>query len=396
MSLRDYIHERLLSICAILGLAAVLSPLLVLFGIKCGIISTMTRRLVQDPRNLEITPVGSSRYDQKWFSALKNRPETAFIIPQTRSIAANMILQSQVSGAYRTVVVDLIPTDKGDPLVSNWAKVPVDNRSIVLSEPAARKLNITGTGSITGRIGRSVSGIKQDATIDLRVIDVLPLEAMQREAAFVRLPLLEATEDYRDGIASPDFGWPGKPSPDHERVYPSFRLYARDIYDVSALRNFLTEKGIEVYTRAEEIDVVRNLDRSFSLIFQLIALVAVFGYFASMTSNVLANVNRKKRHLGVTRLIGFSTGNIIWFPIIQSILTSILGTLTAIGLYIFVESLINRTFGKYLATGEYVCRLQFFHFFTATALTVTMAMIASIYAAYQVSKIEPSEVIRDV
>ena len=40
MSLRDYLHERLLSACAILGLAAVLAPLLVLFGVKSGIINT--------------------------------------------------------------------------------------------------------------------------------------------------------------------------------------------------------------------------------------------------------------------------------------------------------------------------------------------------------------------
>ncbi len=92
LSLRDYSYERLLSACTILGLAAVLAPLLVLFGVKSGIINTMVDRLVQDPRNLEISPVGSSRYDQNWFTAVGNRPGVAFIIPQTRSIAANIIL----------------------------------------------------------------------------------------------------------------------------------------------------------------------------------------------------------------------------------------------------------------------------------------------------------------
>ena len=49
LSLRDYLHERLLSACAVLGLAAVLAPLLILFGVKFGVVETLTERLRNDP-----------------------------------------------------------------------------------------------------------------------------------------------------------------------------------------------------------------------------------------------------------------------------------------------------------------------------------------------------------
>ena len=49
LSLRDYLHERLLSACAVLGLAAVLAPLLILFGVKFGVVETLTERLRSDP-----------------------------------------------------------------------------------------------------------------------------------------------------------------------------------------------------------------------------------------------------------------------------------------------------------------------------------------------------------
>ncbi len=225
---------------------------------------------------------------------------------------------------------------------------------------------------------------------------VLPIEAFPREAAFVRLGLLEATEDYRDGRGTEAFGWPGQARPPGPREYPSFRLYARSIYDVATLREMFFEQGLEVYAKVEEIEVVRSLDRSFTLIFRLIAIVAVFGYFASMASNVLASVNRKSRHLGVTRLIGFSTGSIVWFPIVQSLATSILGTVTAICFYLVVEVLINRLFSQYLSAGEYVCRLSLGHLTVALGFTVAMSIMASAYAAFRVAKIEPSEVIRDV
>ena len=396
MALKDYFHERLLSACAVMGLSAVLAPLLVLFGVKSGIINTMSDRLIQDPRNLEISPVGSGRYDADWLAALSKHPKVAFVIPQTRSIAASMILYQQKDKQVRSVVVSLIPTAEGDPLLKQWGRIPTDRTQVVLSEPAARKLNVKAGQEITGQVGRSVAGSKQQVSVKLHVAAVLPLEAFTREAAFVRLALLEATEDYRDGRGSKIFGWPGKPRPPGQRVYPSFRLYARSIYDVAAVRNYLVDQGLEIYTKAEEIEVVKSLDRSFGLIFGLIAVVAVFGYFASMASNVLANVNRKSRYLGISSLIGFSTANIIWFPILQAVATSVFGTFAAVIFYLIAESLINGMFGDFLAAGEYVCRLSLGHMAMALLLTVVLAMLASAYGAFRVSRIEPSEVVRDV
>ena len=396
LSLKDYFHERLLSACAVLGLAAVLAPLLLLFGVKSGIINTMADRLIEDPRNREVTPIGSGRYGEDWFSVAAKRPGVAFVIPQTRSIAASMVLYNGEGEKPRSVVVDLVPTGEGDPLLEKWGRIPKNETSVVLSNTAARKLNVAAGQEVIGRVGRAVAGIKEQVTIRLKVDAVLPIEAFPREAAFVRLGLLEATEDYRDGRGSEAFGWPGQARPPGPREYPSFRLYARSIYDVATLRDMFFEQGLEVYAKVEEIEVVQSLDRSFTLIFRLIAIVAVFGYFASMASNVLASVNRKSRHLGVTRLIGFSTGSIVWFPIVQSLATSILGTVTAICFYLVVEVLINRLFSQYLSAGEYVCRLSLGHLTVALVFTVAMSIMASAYAAFRVAKIEPSEVIRDV
>jgi len=396
LSLRDYAHERLLTLCAVLSLAAILAPLLVLFGVKSGIINTMADRLVKDPRNLEISPIGSGRYGREWFETHGGLAEVAFLIPQTRSIAANMILSNLSGNQPHTLAVDLIPTGEGDPLLEQWGQIPANDRAVVLSASAARKLNLNVGQTIVGRVGRSAAGKKEQVTVDLKVAAVLPIEAFSRDAAFIRLALLQATEDYRDGFSSKVFDWPGKTVPAGPREYPSFRLYARSIDDVSLLRDRLESQGLEIYTRAEEIEVVRSLDRSFSLIFKIIAIVAVCGYFASMASNVLANVNRKNRHLGITGLIGFSTKIIIWFPVVQAVATSILGTGLAAGLYLISEWVINRLFVQYISKGEYVCRLSFSHLMMAFLLTLILSILASGYAAFRVAKIEPSKVIRDI
>ena len=91
---RDYRREFLLSACAVLGLAAVLTPLLVLYGVKFGVVQTLTDRLRNDPRNLEISPVSSGRFTDDDIMKLKAHPRVAFVIPRTRVISAVMELRS--------------------------------------------------------------------------------------------------------------------------------------------------------------------------------------------------------------------------------------------------------------------------------------------------------------
>ena len=158
LSLKDYLHERLLSACAVLGLAAVLAPLLLFFGVKSGIINTMADRLIEDPRNREVTPVGSGRYGEGWFSVAAKSPGVAFVIPQTRSIAASMVLHNREGRKHHSVAVDLIPTGEGDPLMEKWGRVPENETTIVLSDSAARKLGVAVGQEVIGKVGRLVEG----------------------------------------------------------------------------------------------------------------------------------------------------------------------------------------------------------------------------------------------
>lgn len=243
----DYWHERLLSACAILGLAAILAPLLVLLGVHHGIISAMTERLLNDPRTLEITPVGSGKYGPEWFAELRALPGVAFVVPQTRSIAATINLsplrpdgrQAAASGGSvvaRQVVTPLTASAQGDPLLLRWKQPAVEWRyppndsgpdgreadvpergspagfpvaGVVLSESTARKLGASAGALIEGRVDRVRAGKREAATLPLRVLSVLPAEAQGTDMLYVPLELLVATEDYRDGKAVPFLGWPG-------------------------------------------------------------------------------------------------------------------------------------------------------------------------------------------
>lgn len=623
----DYRRERLLSLCSILGLAAVLAPLLVLYGVKFGVVTTMVSRMRSDPLTLELSPVSSGHFTQDFFTSLRQEPGVAFVLPRTRSIAATMQLSNTAGdGTRRTVVCSMEPTAAGDPLLArygceapvmalregkqaspdrgtapaqdgearsslmdrlgavllpeahaqpaeeaqktpaaqkkpeaakhaplrnagaqkheapaaakaggtranpavpdgknhsagqNRAKVapedallpavsplalPGENQKpaadpdsqpaapekagaqakapagdghreaadtkpaaqeeapaqenpapalragektsadadtpapgakhashgltprgaagkepapltgglnendatlrlsgVVLSEEAAARLHVKKGDTVIGRVERANRGKISAARVKLVVTGVLPLAAQQKAMAYIPLPLLEATEDFRDGRAVPELGtengWTGEPRPAGERVYPGFRLYVKDLGDVLTLRARLAAKGVDTYTHAEEIAQIESLEKALNAVFLAICAAAALGFFASTASSAMASVKRKERTLGLLELTGFSTGSLMLFPLIQVELTAFFGTLLASGAYLGFSWLINHLFASSLQGLESVCLLLPRHFGMALACAMGLSFLAAFGPALKSTRIQPSEVIRDV
>jgi putative ABC transport system permease protein len=390
---RDYYNEWQMSGFFVLALAAVLGPMMVLFGLKFGIIGSMLGNLIDDPRNREIRPVGSGRYDMVWVDKLRARPEVSFIIPRTRSIAATMQLKSPQ--ASRIVPVELIPTDRHDPLLRDLA-VPQGLDQLVLSEAAAKKLDVGPGENIDGSLSRRYLGKSERVHIELQVVDVAPPGRFGRDGAFVSLALAEAAEDFRDGRAVAALEWSGSEPDDGLRTYPSFRLYTRSIYDVSPISAALEKLGIEVHTRAADIEIVRNMDQNLTAVFWVIAVIGLLGFSFSLGASLWANVDRKRKELSVLRLVGFRTGDIVWFPMIQSLYTAVLGWMTASAIYLGVSFTINKMFSDQLQRGDTVCTLLPEHFLIALGLTIASAFLAAAMAGYRAARIEPSEGLREI
>jgi len=383
-----------MSACFILGLAAVLAPLMVLFGVKFGIITNMMTSLSEDPGKREIRPLGSSRYTSEWFASVRARPEVAFVVPRTRTLAATVELRSR--SAPFIVPAELIPSGKGDPLLASSPHKPRGLRRIVLSDAAARKLNVAPGADIHASLARQYGGQRERVEFTLQVGGIAPPAAFARPAAFTSLELLLAAESFRDGRAVPEFGWAGGPPVDAARSYPSYRLYARSIYEVAGLAQLLSDQGEKVKTNADEIETVLSVDRNLSIVFWIIAIAGMIGFSLSLSASLWANTDRKRRELSVLRLVGFASGGIILFPAFQSLFTAVLGWLGAVLVYLVLEAVINALLGAHLEAGQSVCFLLPLHFAAALALTLVAALIAALLGGLRAARIEPSDGLRDI
>ena len=390
---RDYVHEWQMSFCFVLALAAVLGPMMVLFGLKYGIVGAMVDQLVEDPGNREIRPVSSGRFDRAWLDSVRKRPDVAFLVPRTRSIAATIELSSEASS--RLVRAELIPSDKGDPMLSPQDERPEGVTRIVLSRAAAEKLQVEVGDTLDGSVARKYLGRKERVHLPLTVAAVAPARAFSRDGAFVSLTLLEALEDFRDGRAVPRMGWDGDRE-NSARTYPSFRLYARSIYDVAGLRDAFANLGVDVYTHAADIELVQRMNRNLTAIYWVIAVIGLLGFSLSLGASLWANVDRKRKELSVLRLVGFRTMDIAWFPMVQALYTAILGWALAVGLYLAVAGVINEMMASQLGDGQQVCRLLLHHYAIALGLTCAAAVIAAGLAGLRSAHVEPSASLRDL
>ena len=578
LALKDMFHEKIITINLILGTAAIIAPLLILFGIKFGIIETMSNRLVNDPKNLEIRPISSQSFTMSWFDEVIKNDKIDFIIPMTRQLSSSAQIKSLEPSA-KMVVADIFATNFGDPLIlKNGGLIP-DINSCVINDSLAKDTGLKEGDSLQCSVTRYVKNKIQKASIRLKVIAVLSPRAGFIKSIYVPLEVVENIEKYKDGLSVSQWGWKGniseaysiydgvfialpKPLNRAEQIrllsgtgfayineiacsaaekkagytfsdkdnlyfikpaknssindenigslkiklrgkkaklfpwaevvnavldnntsikilalpssmkniksmtlytnkitkdktilkvlskqkelmlplnilkldinstyyfmkaesigklallkqrnlmydnnikkillarkgYASFRIYAKTLQDVEPLKNFFENKGINVSTKTERIHEVQKLDKYLTLVFWLIAIVGVFGGATTLSASLYSSVERKRKELSILRLLGLSGGMIFRFPIYQGTFISISGVSIALIFFIIMSTIINELFQTHLQNGESFCTLTAIHILMVYSIAVFLAIVSSMIAAYQATKMDPAEAMRN-
>lgn len=394
LALQDLWHDRKVSLCIAASLVAVIAPLLLLFGLKHGVVSQLQDELLRDPRNLEVKMLSNGNYDTAWIERLRLRPETGFALGQTRSLntQADLLIGMQrfVEGA------EIIATEPGDPQLNLASLTPVGNQ-VILSASAAQRLQAKVGDSVQLRALRRLEGVNERGEMTLTVLAVLDGARFGRAAGFVAPPLLLDLERFRDGYQVSAFGVvTGKPQGNLQPLYARARVYARDIDQVAPLEHWLNEQHIETSSRLADIDNVKAINHVLGLIFGVIAVAALIGCVASMVGAFLANIDRKRKSLAVLRLLGFKRRAVGGFVVLQALVLSLAGYVGGLGFYAVGSHLFDYLLGSSQATGTFVCHITVWHGVAALLLTFLVAALVAVIGALRAINIQPAESLREL
>ena len=393
LAIRDLIYDRKIALCIVFSLVSVIAPLLLLFGLKNGIVTQLNNQLLNDPRNLEVRMVGNGNYPLNWFDNLSNQSGVGFSIPLTRSLntQADLVMDGQhfVSNA------EIIPTANHDPLLEQ-SVIPQNDNELVLSASAAAKLNVRQGDTIRLFVSRKRNGQNEKARLTMAVVGVISDTKFARPAAFVPLSVLVAMEDYRDGFRVPllnaEEGEAAKPR-DH---FAKARIYAADIDAIPALDTWFRSQNIDVVTQKSQIESVKAISYVLSVIFAVIAWVSLLGCIASLIGAFIANIDRKRKDMAVLRLLGFRQGAVTLYIILQALLLTTVAFCCGLSLYAIGSQLFNYLLGAHLPEQGFISYLSGWNLVIAFMSSLVIALLVAGIGALRAVNIQPAESLREI
>jgi len=394
LAARDLWFDRKVSICIAASLVAVIAPLLLLFGLKYGVVSHLRETLTKDPYNLEVRMLGNGQFSQAWFDGLKALPASGFVMPLTRSLntQADLLRDSQ----HFVANAEVVPSGPGDPLLGGLMP-PQSRTEVLISASASQHLGVRAGDSLRLLVLRQLKGQSERGQLEVQVKGVLTPEAFSRPAVLVSLDLLVAMEDFRDGFQVPLWGLDsGSPRPDSPRHFAKARLYATDLDQVEVLADWLSAQQIESITRQREIESVKAIDRVLGGIFAVVAWIAVMGCVASLSGAFLANIERKRRDLALLRLLGFRRSAAAGYVMLQAVLLTCVAFAIGYWAYVVGSHIFNQTLSVHLAEGSFVCKLEPIHLLIAFSSALLSASLVAAIGGYRAIQIQPAESLRDL
>jgi putative ABC transport system permease protein len=383
--------ERRLALCTVLGMAAVLAPLVVLAGLRAGVVEGVREALLQDPHAREILSGGNREYAAAELDRLRGRHDVGFLVPRLRWTIPDVVMWAADRADDEPVYLRLIASGRGDPLLQPGEE-PASFNAVVLSAAAAAKLNVGRGAELLTRIDRSSRELgRETVELHLTVQAVAAPAAEASPAAFVTLGFATFKEDFQDFVAAaPPLG--STPPARARASYAGFRLYARRLDDVPELDADLNRLGFDVNSQAaSKVASLLAIDHGLGLLLMLVAALGGSGYLLALGATLWASVERKRSAFAVLRFLGMRTAALTALPVLQSIALAIFGAGLAVAAAAAAAAVINHLFAGSLGLDRPLCRITAMTAFGAVALTIAGSVLAAAAAGARLSRIEPWE-----
>ncbi len=395
LSLVELLRERDRSAVLLLLITTMLVPSLVLLGLRTGYIETEQNKIETDPKGLGLFPGNfDTRYDSQWIDRMRNQPQVRFLGPKLSFLSARV---KMVSGSQppNEVEVQMLSTGLGDPVLEG-AVVPAGLNEIALSHNAARKLDLS-IGDEAELILEGMYSRKRETQrlhrLPVTVVAVLPEYREDDTVAFASLKLLHLLDDFLEGRSISELGLEGREPPQQERLYRGWRMYAKTIDDVLPLRDRLEEEGLIVVSNADRIEDLLRMRRVLDTGVLVVLLVSLTGATASLGAVFWQAVERKRHTLSVLLLYGLPQRFCALIPLVQSLLVTLASLALSLAVFSAFASVLPLIAG---AANAVECILKPQHMLVFGMAVLILSALASLFAAYRINSMEPSEGLRVV
>ena len=251
LALADAADDRFQAACVVIALTAVIAPLLILLGLRVGLVGNLRDAMVEDPVFRELTPAETMSYDETFFASLAAREDVAFVLPHI--LAGASVITAKAEGGGAGVRPNLVPSGPGDALLDAYGAPDVGANAVVVSGAVASALDLSVGDAILLHARRSVGGRSEEEIERFGVAGVLPARAERRPVVFASAAYVFDVERYREGFGVPARGWPGRQARPSQRFDGAVVLTSAPIPDdKNALARSFT--GMTSYRAIEAVE----------------------------------------------------------------------------------------------------------------------------------------------
>ena len=367
--------EKLVSFCIFASLCSVIAPLMFLFSLKYGIISTLEHDLKSSPLKLEIKMMTGYKLDENFINQVKNDSKVQFCLPLTRSLSATADINYK--GKIKTSL-SALPTAIYDPIAiaSNLDGVLKENEAY-LSQTLCDDLKIKTGDTFKLVISRIVDSKRQNSVVEFKLKGIIKKEYQSINTIYVNYNTMLYMEDFRDGYEPPVFS-DGSNLNLERKYFAKLRLYVKTLDDVEPMAAFFRERNYQIKACINEIEELKAISSVLSVIFYSVAFISITGGILASGGLILTNLIRLEKSYALLKLDGMSEYGIMQCIIVQNLTLGLLSYLGAFTMFCALKFSFNQYFADRLSGGTLISVFNFSHVILGLLFTLLVLLIISL------------------
>lgn len=218
--------------CHVLALSAIMVPILIILGLKYGLVSGMKERLLHNPSTLEIRMLEATDIDNERLEHWRNWEESGYIQPCAGIFSSSISIRKAETSpdeASDKETYSLLPTSDGDPVMLLSEMPQPHEGEILLSSELANHLQIGVGEEVILTKWRDARRQKQESRH--RVTGIIPKESKPGKCLYAPFDFVMMTEEF----AQQGQGFPNAPAQVEGKPYSAIILQGEKAQETAGL-----------------------------------------------------------------------------------------------------------------------------------------------------------------